>query len=104
METKLQHKAQTQHRSVEELALDMLGSALEQEEGFPTPEVVVAKIQATPPNPRSIRPARGSLAEALRSAPEDPDFDLASWEREWAAVEADIKVIARADDIAEGRG
>ena len=104
METKLQHKAQTQHRSVEELALDILGSALEQEEGFPTPEEVVAKIQATPPNPRSIRPARGSLAEALRSAPEDPDFDLASWEREWAAVEAAIKVIARADDIAEGRG
>ena len=87
METKLQRKAQTQHRSAEELALGILGGALEQEEGFPTPEKVVANIQATPPNPRNIRPARGSLAEALRSAPEDPAFDLATWERKWAALE-----------------
>ena len=36
------------------------------EEAFPTPEDVVAKIQATPPNSRTVRPARGSLAEALR--------------------------------------
>ena len=66
------------------------------EQIFPTPEDVVAKIQAIPPNPHSIRLARGSLAEALRTAPEDPDFDLATWEREWAEVEAEIKAMARA--------
>jgi len=64
----------------------------------------VAKIRAMPPNPHGIRPAAGSLAEALRNAPDDPDFDLASWSREWAAVEAEMKAMARADDIAEGRG
>lgn len=66
------------------------------EEAFSTPEEVVAKIQATPLNPRSIRPGQGSLAEALHSAPEDPNFDLATWEREWAEVEAEIKAMARA--------
>jgi plasmid stability protein len=85
IEIQLQRKAQGQHLSVEELALEILGHALETEEPFPTPEEVVAKIQATPPNPHNIRPAGGSLAGALRNAPDDPDFDLVAWNREWAA-------------------
>lgn len=92
LETQLQRKAQAQNRLVEELALDLLTEALEVEEDFPTPEQVVARIQATPPNPHSIRPASGSLAEALRDAPNDPNFDLVLWEREWAAVEAEIQL------------
>jgi len=69
------------------------------------PELValVERIKATPPNPAAIRPATGSLAEALQNAPEDPDFDLETWTRQWAAIEAEIKAIDRADDIAEGR-
>jgi len=41
------------------------------------PEMIalVERIKATPPNPATIRPATGSLAEALQNAPEDPDFD-----------------------------
>jgi plasmid stability protein len=100
----LERRASAQRLSVERLALDILSDALEAEESFPTPEEVVAKIRATPPNPRGIRPAAGSLAEALRDAPDDPDFDLASWRREWAVVEAEMKAITRANDIAEGRG
>lgn len=65
---------------------------------------LVAEIKATPPNPTAVRPATGSLAEALQNAPEDPDFDLESWTQQWDAIEAEIKAIDRADDIAEGRG
>jgi prevent-host-death family protein len=70
------------------------------------PELValVERIKATPPNPAAIRPATGSLAEALQNAPEDPDFDLETWTRQWDAIEAEMKAIDRADDIAEGRG
>ena len=70
------------------------------------PELValVERIKATPPNPAAIHPATASLAELLQDAPEDPDFDLESWTRQWAATEAEMKAIDRADDIAEGRG
>lgn len=88
IEAQLERRASAQRLSVERLAIDILSGALETEESGPTPEEVVAKIRATPPNPRGIRPADGSLAEALRNAPDDPDLDLASWRQEWAAVEA----------------
>ena len=103
MELLLKDKAKAQQLSVEELALGILGHALENDELFPTPEEVVAKIQATPPDPRNIRPASGSLAEALQTASTDPKFDLAEWNSAWASVEAEMKMITRANTIAEGR-
>jgi hypothetical protein len=86
----LQQKAQRQHVTVEELAVKILAAAVEESEPM-TPEEVVARIKANPPNPAMIRPATGSLADLLRSAPEDPDFNLAEWERNWATVEREIK-------------
>jgi prevent-host-death family protein len=70
------------------------------------PEMIalVEKIKAEPPNPNNIHPARASLADLLQNAPEDPDFDLETWTRQWDAIEAEMKAIDRADDIAEGRG
>ena len=70
------------------------------------PEMIalVERIKATLPNPATIRPATGSLAEALRNAPEDPNFDLETWTRQWNSIEAEMKAIDQADDIAEGRG
>jgi len=70
------------------------------------PEMIalVERIKATTPNPAAIRPATGSLSEALQNAPQDPDFDLETWTRQWDAVETEMKAIDRADDIAEGRG
>lgn len=70
------------------------------------PELIalVERIKATPPNPAMIHPATASLADLLQNAPEDPDFDLETWTRQWQAVEAEMKAIDRADDIAEGRG
>lgn len=70
------------------------------------PEMIalVEQIKTTPPNPAAIRPATGSLVEALKNAPEDPDFDLEAWTRQWDVVEAEMKAADRADDIAGGRG
>lgn len=101
--TPLKRQADAQPLSVENVVLDILGTALETEDTFPIPETVVAKIKATPPNPQSIRPARDSLAEALRDGPEDPHFNLARWNQEWAGVEAEMKAMTQANDIAEGR-
>lgn len=122
----LQRKAKERHLSAVEVAIDLLENALDEqadfhpalangktltaaaddeaETVFPTPEEVVAKIKVLgPSDPRNIRPATGSLAQALRSIPSDPDFDFEEWNRQWAEVEAEMKAITRANDIAEGR-
>ena len=95
IETELQDKAMQQNLSVEELAIALLSHALDREPAFPTPEEVVAEIQSMQPNPIRLRPANGSLAEALRDAPDDPDFDLSVWNQEWAMVEAEMKMMSR---------
>jgi hypothetical protein len=106
IETQLEALAEEQHLPVEKLALDILNHAVEVEmEGsFPTPEEVVARIKALPPNPHGVHPAKGSLAKALRDAPDDPDFDVVDWNKKWTVVEAEMKAITRANDAAEGRG
>lgn len=103
IEIQLKRKAEKHQLSVEELVVELLSYALETESPFPSPEGVVAKIQAAPQNPHSLRPASGSLAEALHNAPDDPDFDLTVWNQEWALVEAEMKVLTRANTEAEGR-
>ena len=101
----LQYRAEEKKISVDDLVADLLFEALANEsEEYPSLEAVVDRIRAMPPNPASIRPASGSLAEALQNAPDDPDFDLESWSQQWAAVEAEMKAITRANDMAEGRG
>lgn len=105
--TKLKSRADSQHLPLADVAINILMTALEGEaelDDFPTPEEVVAQIKATPPNPANIHPATESLADLLLNAPEDPDFDLESWNRDWARVEAEMKAITRANDLAEGRG
>ena len=101
----LQHRAEEKKISLDELVVDLLTDALASEpEAYPSLEEVVARIKATPPNLANIRPATGSLAEALQNAPDDPDFDLETWTQQWAAIEAEMKAITRANDITEGRG
>jgi hypothetical protein len=99
----LQRQAEEQQIPAETMAIELLEKALE-EKFWPTVEEVVAKIKATPPDPNAIRPAEGSLADALRSLTPNPEFNLAEWERQWAAVEAEMKQITHTNDIAEGRG
>ncbi len=103
VQAQLQRAAESQRRSLEELALDILASAAGAGPAEPTPEEVVARIRATSPNPKSVRAATGSLAAALRDAPHIPDFNLGLWEHEWAVVESQIRATTRANDIAEGR-
>jgi plasmid stability protein len=104
LEARLKRRAKGLRLSLENLVLEILGRAVGADEYFPTPEEVVAKIQVTPPNPHGIRLAEASLAEALRNAPQDPDFDLATWNREWEEAEAEMKATTRINAIAEGRG
>ena len=40
----------------------------------------------------------------IHAAPGDPCFELENWKRQWSDIEAEMKAIARANDIAEGHG
>ena len=102
LENKLNREAKNRKRSPEQVILDILTNALESDL-IPTVAEVVARIKATPPNPAMITPPQGSLADALRLGPTDPDFDLAAWERDWAMAQEELKRINLLDDIAEGR-
>jgi hypothetical protein len=73
-------------------------------------EEVVARIRATPPNLANQfdwEGARRELVEYLAGSVvvEDPDekFDLEELQRNWVAVEAEMKAATRANNIAEGR-
>ncbi len=114
--TKLQTKAQLQRRSKEEIAVELLDQALDAGLALsdyipPALDELVARIRATPPNPANQFDERAmmqGLGECLQAsiAAEDPNepFDEAEWKRQWAAVEAEMKAITRANDLAEGRG
>ncbi len=99
--SELRDAAEAQSSSIEELALTILAHAVMASRA-PSPEDVVAEIRAA--TPTTPRPANGSLAEALRDSPEDPNFDLEDWQREWSAVEAEMRALTRSNDLAEGRG
>ncbi len=104
---KLRARAKIQQQLLEEFVLNILSRIAEladEQADVPTPEEVVARIKALPPDPTCIRLASGSLAEALQDKPAEFEFNLESWRREWAAVEVELKAITRANDIAEGRG
>lgn len=64
---------------------------------------VVARIKAMPPNLAMIIQPSGSLADALRTGPTHPEFDLPRWEQEWAAAEDELNRLNFESDVAEGR-
>lgn len=112
----LARQAQARHRSVESLAIEYLTTALQEDEAAPAeplppldedPELLalVARIKAMPPNPASIIPAKGNLADVLRALEtvEDPDYDLDAELAALDAAEQELRAIDRANDIAEGR-
>ena len=100
LEAKLQSAAEARRSSIEELALTLLSNAV-QAVLAPTPEDVVAEIRLA--GPTDAPPASDSLEQALAEAPEDPTFDLEVWKRQWSAAEAEMKLVSRANEIAEGR-
>ncbi len=101
LETPLRRAADAQHRSAEDVALDILRAGLLDD--LLDLDTVVADIRAAAPNPAGLRPAQGSLLTALADEPVDKRFDLADWQREWAIVETEMAAMTRADDRAEGR-
>ena len=98
----LMERAKKHQLSVEQLVIRILTDAMGSPEQV-TPREVVARVQVTPPNPAHVRPATADLADLLRAAPGDPCFYLESWKRQWSDVEAEMKAITLANDIAEGR-
>jgi prevent-host-death family protein len=58
---------------------------------------LVAAIRRLPPGRDTYEPGRGSLAAALAAQPGNPDFDLQSWNVEWARVEAEMARIEAED-------
>ena len=102
LESKLNREAKNRRRSPEQVIIDILTNALE-DDPIPAVADVVARIKAIPPNPAMITLPQGSLSEALRHGPTDPAFDLDAWERDWAMAEEELKRVNLLDDIAEGR-
>lgn len=96
-----QRVAQAQHRSAQDVALDILRAGLLDD--VPDMDAIVADIRAAAPNPAALRPARGSLLAALDDAPADNDLDLAAWQDAWTSAEAEMAALSQADDRAEGR-
>lgn len=118
---RLQSEAQAQNRSAEEVAVELLDQSLrstlpvsnqsEADVFCLTPEEVVAKIKALPPNPANqfdMKVLMAGLVDYLEKsiASEDPNepFDQEEWQRQWDAMEAEMKAVSRANNIAEGRG
>ncbi|MEO7910420.1 MAG: hypothetical protein ABIV47_12300 [Roseiflexaceae bacterium] len=103
----LQQQASVRHRSVEALVIEYVEAALGDETTHEEDslEALVARIKAMPPNPLSIIPAQGNLAEVLRSleAMED-DADVEVESAALRAAEEQLRAIDQANDIAEGRG
>lgn len=70
---------------------------------LPSVSEVVTRIKKMPPNWAMVTQPQGSLSDALRESPSDPEFDLYAWEQEWAAAESELKRINFENDVAEGR-
>jgi len=115
VEDSLRQAARRQRLTPEAYAAQLIEDALTTAElpGIkegPTPEVLttleelVASIQSLPRDPNNIRPATGSLQELLENAPEDPEFDLDEWQRQWDLFEQELKEIERADRERDGLG
>lgn len=103
LEQALEQAASRHQLSIEELTIQLLDEALTPASYVPSLDEIVARLKGSASNPALLRPAQGSLADALREAPTDPDFDLAAWQREWAEVETEVKAVTRANDLEEGR-
>jgi len=102
----LQSEADHHQVSLAEFVLEILDNTAQKpelERSFPLLEEIVAEIKATPPDPTAYHPAQAPLAEALAALPDDPDFDLEEWRREWAKAETEMKTIELADAIRDAR-
>lgn len=120
---RLQRQAAQLNVSLDDLALKLFSDTLvaeplaklspgaeqngQRDNGFSSLQEVVARIQATPPNPAAIVLPTQTIAEveAVWQANAAGGIDIApeEWDRLWAEFEQELKSNDRADDVAEGR-
>lgn len=102
---RLQRWASSRRLTPEQLALDILADALDPAKApHETLDTVVTRIRSTPSSAETLRPATGSLREALGLSLSDPTFDLAQWTMDWHAVEQEMKSTSRSNALSEGLG
>lgn len=114
----LQQQAEQLDVSLDDLTAKLLSDALineqteslsapDDEVDLPTLEELVARIRATPPNPKAVHPPTKTVEEVLAAleASPSPESDITpeEWDRMWAAFEQELKAVDRAKDIEEGR-
>ncbi len=107
----LQRRATVEHRSVESLAIACIEAKLTEDAApqiEPAPAslnddgellALIARIKATPPNPTNIIPAKGNLADVLRSLEAmkmEEGYDLDAQVAALDAAEAELRAINRA--------
>ncbi len=102
LEARLKQQA-TAEQSVEDVALALLQDAVA---NLPPPSLaeVIARIKATPAASQPVRPAMGSLADALRTEQQDPTGSAEHRDADWTTVEVELKAMTRADDLREKHG
>ena len=119
--TRLQDYATTSRRSADEAAATLLAAALpapvapdlDSEAANDSLLRLVERIQALPPNPRNVfseeelNAKREGLMRYLSAsiAAEDPNepFDEQEWNRQWDAIEAEMKARDTANRLANER-
>jgi hypothetical protein len=102
----LQQQASAQQSSIEALVIAYIEAALTDEaaDEEASLEVLVERIKAIPPNPQSIIPAQGNLAEVLRALEAvEEEVDIETESMALRAAEEELRLINHADEIAEGR-
>lgn len=103
----LEQHAGAQQRTPESLAIELIALGLADTPPEPDADLLalVARIKAMPPDPDMIIPARGNLADVLRSLEAEADeSDHAAEHAALQAADAELHAINQADDLAEGRG
>lgn len=102
----LKPQAANQHMALDVYVIDLLRRLSEQPAAtvYIEPiESLLARIKALPPSTPKTYPGVKSTTQALARFVEDATFDAAAWDRNWAAVEAEMKTISRVDRMGEGR-
>ena len=102
---RLKPQADDQHMALDAYVIDVLRRFSE----LPNPtvyiepvETLMARIKALPPSTPKTYPGVQSTTHALKRFVDDATFDAAAWDRDWAAVEAEINTISRTDRMSEG--
>jgi hypothetical protein len=119
MVERLERQAEQLNVSVDDLAWNLFSNGLPgdslatlhpagaDQPARPSLAEVVARIQAIPPNPDAVIPATTTIDQVVAywaaNPPVEDDLAPEEWDRLWAAFEQELKVIDRADGLAEER-